>query len=132
MSSTSAKPTTSEWQLNQAAPFLWLAFSFTFCYSFCIMAVPKQHRSKSRQGQRRMHIYLKGIHSANCSKCGKAVLAHTVCENCGFYRGRETIDVLSKLNKKERKLKEREIASQKGQGKPQGELSPEKLSQSSS
>ncbi|MDP4007098.1 MAG: 50S ribosomal protein L32 [bacterium] len=91
------------------------------------MAVPKQHRSKSRQGQRRMHIYLKGTLTIPCPKCGKATLGHTMCESCGFYRKREVIDVLGKLTKKERKAKEKEMASQQG-SKPRGELSPEELS----
>ena len=95
------------------------------------MAVPKQHRSKSRQGQRRMHIYLKGTQTTACSKCGKDVLPHIACESCGFYRGKEAIDVLSKLNKKERKAKEKEMASQQEQTRSQEELSPEQLSRPS-
>lgn len=75
------------------------------------MAVPKQHRSKSRQGQRRMHIYLKGPKLTSCLKCGKPVLPHTVCPNCGFYKGAEIIDVMKKLTKKERKKKQKEIES---------------------
>jgi large subunit ribosomal protein L32 len=73
------------------------------------MAVPKQHRSKSRQGQRRMHIYLQEKKTTACPKCGKPVLAHTVCKSCGFYKGKEVINVLAKLNKKERKKKEKEM-----------------------
>jgi len=73
------------------------------------MAVPKQHRSKSRQGQRRMHIHLKSPGLTVCPKCGKPVLAHSVCKVCGYYKGREVIDVLSKLTKKERKSKEKEM-----------------------
>lgn len=95
------------------------------------MAVPKQHRSKSRQGQRRMHIYLTGTSTIICPKCNKAVLPHTACANCGFYKGKEVIDVLSKLTKKERKAKEKEMASRQEESKPQGELSPEELSKTS-
>ena len=94
------------------------------------MAVPKQHRSKSRQKQRRMHIYLKGTSTVTCSKCGKAVLAHTICESCGFYRGKEAIDVLSRLAKKDRKIKEKEMATQEKTGGKPKELSPEELSRS--
>jgi len=82
------------------------------------MAVPKQHRSKSRQGQRRMHIHTKSPSLTTCSKCGKPVLAHSVCQICGYYKGREVIDVLSKLTKKERKKKEKEMAEKETSQKP--------------
>ena len=89
------------------------------------MAVPKQHRSKSRQGQRRMHIYLKSSKTADCPKCGKTVLAYTVCQSCGYYKGREVINVLAKLDKKERKKKEKEMKAKEQTQKP---LSMEQLS----
>jgi large subunit ribosomal protein L32 len=73
------------------------------------MAVPKQHKTKSRRNQRRMHIYLKEPVLGACPKCGKPVLPHTVCENCGYYKGRQVIDVLKKLTKKEKKKKEKEM-----------------------
>ena len=76
-----------------------------------------------------MHIYLKGTTPLACTKCGKAALAHTICENCGFYKGKEAINVLAKLEKKERKEKEKEIASQEKETKAQDKLSPEQLSQ---
>lgn len=107
------------------------------------MAVPKQHRSKSRQGQRRMHLYAKTPKLTLCSKCSKVVLPHTLCQNCGTYREREMIDVFAKLDKKEKKLKQKELQEQgtadSGQGQitqeqadqaPQ-ELTPEQLSQRS-
>ena len=94
------------------------------------MAVPKQHRSKSRQGQRRQHIYLKDKQNALCSKCAKPVLPHILCGNCGYYKGREVIDVFAKLNKKERKAKAKEIAAKEHkEGKK--ELSMEELSKKS-
>ena len=61
----------------------------------------------------------------SCLKCGQAVLPHTVCKNCGFYKGTEVIDVLKKLSKKERKLKEKEMAAEAKEEKP---LSMEELS----
>lgn len=90
------------------------------------MAVPKQHRSKSRQGQRRMHIHLKTPKLKACSKCGKPVLTHSACQACGYYKDKEVIDVLGKLTKKERKKKEKEMAEKETTNKP---LSMENLSQ---
>jgi len=92
------------------------------------MAVPKQHRSKSRQGQRRMHLFIKSPGLAVCPKCGRSVLAHTVCYNCGFYKGEEVIDVMKKLTKKERKKKEKEIAETEKQEIKTKPLSMEELS----
>jgi len=95
------------------------------------MAVPKWHRSKSRQGQRRMHIFLKSPKFAACKKCAKPVLPHTLCVNCGTYRGREVIDVLAKLDKKARKQKKKELAAQEAAAPAQSkELSPEQMSKS--
>ena len=87
------------------------------------MAVPKQKHTKSRRNKRRMHIFAKVPTLTKCLKCGKPLLPHTVCLNCGYYRGVEIIDVLKKLTKKERKKKEKEIKAKeekekKGKEKP--------------
>ncbi len=92
------------------------------------MAVPKQRKTKSRRNQRRMHIYLKRPVLTVCPKCGKKVRPHTVCLNCGYYKGGEVIDVMKKLGKKERKKKEKEI-TEKGEEEKEGKtLSMEELS----
>lgn len=67
-----------------------------------------------------MHLFLANPGKTICVKCGKAVLPHTVCHNCGYYKGEEVIDVLKKLNKKERKIKEREMAVKEDEGKTIG------------
>jgi len=90
------------------------------------MAVPKQHKTKSRRDQRRMHIYLEKPKLIKCSKCGAMILPHTVCYNCGYYKGKQVIDVLSKLTKKERKEKEKEMKAAKKM--PKDRLSMEELS----
>jgi len=43
-------------------------------------------------------------------------MPHRACLNCGTYKGREVIDVLKKLDKKERKAKEKELEAKKEQG----------------
>jgi large subunit ribosomal protein L32 len=71
-------------------------------------ALPKQRHTKGHRNQRRMHIFVKPPTVTKCQKCQQPVLPHTVCQNCGTYKGREVIDVISKLSKKEKKQKERE------------------------
>ena len=73
------------------------------------MAVPRHKPTRSKVGQSRMHKNIKLLHLNVCPKCKKPVLSHTVCLNCGFYKGKEVINVLAKLTKKERKHKEKEI-----------------------
>lgn len=75
------------------------------------MAVPKQRKTKSRRNQRRMHIYLSKPCLVPCPKCKKPTRPHSVCLNCGYYKGKMVIDVLQKLSKKERKAKEKEITA---------------------
>lgn len=85
------------------------------------MPVPKQRHTKSRRDKRRSHLALKASSISFCPKCKAPVLPHTVCENCGYYKGREVIDVLAKLEKKERKKKEKELKE------AQKETPPKKL-----
>ena len=73
------------------------------------MAVPRHSHTRSKVGKTRMHKYIKPVVLSVCPKCRKPVLPHTACKNCGYYKGREVIDVLSQLTKKEKKAKEKEI-----------------------
>jgi len=83
------------------------------------MAIPRSKHTKSRRNKGRMHIYLTQLALTTCPKCGKEALPHTVCRNCGYYKGEEVINVLEKLNKKERKKREKEMAEkEKGQKTP--------------
>ncbi|MBU1292187.1 50S ribosomal protein L32 [Patescibacteria group bacterium] len=91
------------------------------------MAVPKQRHTKSRRNKRRSHHAL-GIQGLSvCPKCKETVLPHKLCQNCGSYAGREIVDVLAKLTKKERKKKEKEMAEQEKQA-PAKDLNMEELS----
>ncbi len=75
------------------------------------MPEPKQRHTKSRRNRRRSHLSLKARALSLCPKCKKPVLPHRVCQNCGYYKGRQVIDVLAKLKKREKKQKEKEIKS---------------------
>lgn len=73
------------------------------------MAVPRHKHTRSKVGQSRMHKNIKHVYLNVCPKCKKPVLSHTVCKNCGFYKGKEAINVMAKLTKKDKKAKEKEI-----------------------
>jgi len=79
-------------------------FDFRF-----FMAVPKKRTTKSHQLKRRQHIFLKKPNLVKCPKCGYLISPHTICPFCGYYKGREIVDVLGKLDKKERKKREKEM-----------------------
>jgi len=93
------------------------------------MAVPKKRHSKSKVGRRRMHIYLKEPNLVKCTKCGNFILPHRVCSFCGYYKGRMVVDVLTHLEKRERKKREREMKMKEEMEKQKiKELSLEELS----
>jgi len=55
--------------------------------------VPKRKVSPGRRDRRRAHDALKLSNLVQCSNCGELRLPHRVCPNCGFYQGREVIEV---------------------------------------
>ena len=56
------------------------------------MAHPKHKISKSRRDKRRTHYKATPVTLSNCSNCGAAVKYHTVCGECGYYRGKLAIE----------------------------------------
>ena len=75
-----------------------------------------------------MHIFIKKPNLVKCQKCGHFIMHHIICQNCGYYKGVEVIDVLKKLTKKEKKLKQKEIAQNEAESKKEKGLSFEGLS----
>ena len=57
------------------------------------MAVPKRRTSKMRSRTRQAHDALPKKSFAKCPRCSQAVLPHTVCGNCGYYRGKMIVDM---------------------------------------
>ncbi|MGR3220610.1 MAG: 50S ribosomal protein L32 [Candidatus Anammoxibacter sp.] len=73
------------------------------------MALPKRQQSRSRRNKRRTHDALtapniptyaslqKGSHGRSkrfiCSQCKQIKVPHTVCHNCGFYNGKQVIEI---------------------------------------
>ena len=92
------------------------------------MGLPKWRKTKGRRNQRRAHISIKKPELTKCPKCGRFVLPHTVCQNCGYYKGAEAIDVLKKLTKKEKKQREKEMKAKEKEDKKEKSLTMEGLS----
>ena len=57
------------------------------------MANPKRRHSKSRRGKRRAHDFLVAPNLSVCTNCAAPVMPHRVCPNCGYYKGRQIIEV---------------------------------------
>ncbi len=78
-----------------------------------------------------MHIFITPAALTTCPKCKAPVRPHTICQHCGYYKGKEVINVLGKLTKKERKLKEKEIKEAEKEHSHQAPMSMEEMSKKS-
>ncbi len=56
------------------------------------MAVPKKRKSHSKTRMGRSHHALSPTWTLTCVQCGAPHLPHTVCGNCGYYRGRQVTE----------------------------------------
>jgi large subunit ribosomal protein L32 len=57
------------------------------------MGVPKRRVSHARQGDRRSHEALALPQLEECPHCHETKQAHHACPNCGYYGGRQAIDL---------------------------------------
>lgn len=51
-------------------------------------AVPNKKVTRARRGRRLTAYKLKPLHPSTCPRCRAAKRPHTVCQGCGYYRGR--------------------------------------------
>ena len=64
------------------------------------MALPKRRHSKARGRRRRTHWKLTQTNLIPCPQCKQPKLAHRVCQVCGYYNGRQVIEIKVKEKKK--------------------------------
>ena len=58
------------------------------------MAVPKKKTSKAKSRSRRASAWtLAAPARSTCPRCGAAKRPHNVCGTCGWYKGRQAVDV---------------------------------------
>jgi large subunit ribosomal protein L32 len=66
------------------------------------VALPKKRHSKTRGLKRRTHWIVKAQALAVCPQCKQMKVPHNVCTVCGFYDGRQVIEIKVKEKKKKR------------------------------
>ncbi len=67
--------------------------------------VVRMRHTRAHTANRRSHHALKAASFSVCSNCKAKVVPHTVCKACGFYKGRNVIDLVKKVEKKQKKAK---------------------------
>lgn len=78
-------------------------------YARMYMTVRMRHTHSHTKNRRSHHALGKSSFVA-CAKCGKEAAPHRVCAHCGFYKGKEVVNVLKKMEKKEKKKKAEQSA----------------------
>lgn len=64
------------------------------------MALPKTRHSKARGKKRRTHWKATSGSLGACPQCKELKLTHRVCPVCGFYKGKQVIEIKVKEKKK--------------------------------
>jgi large subunit ribosomal protein L32 len=55
--------------------------------------LPKKKRTHAKKGTRWSHSQLAAVALSTCPQCHVSKPPHLVCDNCGYYGGREVISV---------------------------------------
>ena len=66
------------------------------------MALPKRKHSAARGRKRRTHWKIKVTSLIPCPQCKQLKFAHRVCISCGYYDGRQVIEIKVKEKKKKK------------------------------
>lgn len=67
------------------------------------MAVPKRRRSKAKKRTHRSLWKINVPTLVECTNCGERVYPHHACTACGFYKGKQVLQIKVKESKKENK-----------------------------
>jgi len=66
------------------------------------MPLPKKRHSKTRGKKRRTHWKLSKTNLIPCPQCKALKLPHRVCSVCGYYNGRQAVEIKVKEKKKDK------------------------------
>jgi large subunit ribosomal protein L32 len=67
------------------------------------MPVARQHHTKARRDRARVFLKMKTKKLVACTNCRAKIAPHATCPKCGFYKKKEVVDTLKKINKKSAK-----------------------------
>jgi len=85
---------------------------------------PQRRISKTRKRQRRSHFKLELPGMMVCPNCGEMKLAHIVCEECGYYDGKQVKAV--KVAEEEQPVVEEKAAKKESKVKKTKKVAEEK------
>ena len=66
------------------------------------MPLPKKRHSKARGRRRRTHWKVSPLNLIPCPQCKEPKLPHRICTVCGYYNGRQVIEIKVKEKKKKK------------------------------
>ncbi len=69
--------------------------------------VVRMRHTRSQRGNTRSHHALKDAALTLCKECGSPKAPHMVCTVCGKYKGKQVLNVSSKIERKSKKAKEK-------------------------
>ena len=72
--------------------------------------VIRMRHTRAHTANRRSHHALKTRQLSKCEKCGANKLPHIVCMACGSYKGRQVINKIKEIEKKQKKIKEKKAS----------------------
>lgn len=75
------------------------------------MAEPKKRLTSARSGNRRSHLAIKSKQLTQCPKCKASIPSHQVCPKCGFYNGKDVLELEKKEQVKVARRKAEEEAN---------------------
>lgn len=77
------------------------------------MPVPKKKTTRAKRGKRRAHVKLIKPVLVLCPHCKKSILPHRICPYCGWYKGKEVMEIKVKKGKKKKREKGKKAEKKK-------------------
>jgi large subunit ribosomal protein L32 len=67
--------------------------------------VIRMRHTRGHSGNRRSHHALKAVNLSKCSHCGAEHRPHHMCLECGYYNGRQVMDLEALKAKRDARIK---------------------------